>query len=85
MHHLDCFRNKLTGFDEEKKGSWDAITLDDESKSKYKLDPELVFEIKGIDLRCCLGLNLQKFHVIIQILAQNESLKETLEYIWIEG
>lgn len=88
VHHLDLFRNRLVGFDEEKKKESVDVTQSDDPESekvKYKLDREKQYKIQGIDFRSWIDLNLSRFNVMIQILAQNESLKKSLQYIWVDG
>lgn len=54
VHHLDLFRNRLVGFDEEKKKESVDVTQSDDPESekvKYKLDREKQYKIQGIDFR----------------------------------
>ena len=54
-------------------------------KDPLKIGKDIKFNIKGLDLRWVTGLDLNKMQTIVHGLALNESLVNSLEYVWVTG
>ena len=54
-------------------------------KSDLKIGKDIQFNIKGLDLRWITGLDLVKMQKIVDGLATNQSMVNSLEYVWITG
>ena len=69
VKHLDLYRNKFINFDTE----------------EIKLDKDKEYSIEGIDLRWTQGLSAKNIIKLVKALSENESLVNSLQYVWING